>query len=294
MSGSKENRDASATNPSRQRHPLLRVVVATAAAAVIAAATAACSDAAGPPQEGADGRTAIPPPTGAAHATHTAQQPTVGRGATPDTPQATPATAATGTTTATPTAAAPTPEPPQSAPERATPTPPAAPTAEPTGPRAEVIPGPIQPGPDWQRVSATPREGREAFSLMLPPGWTVRQLRGRDSYVGEIAGDGAVLRFDYGWFSRRIGPDGHHEYLVLHEDIGGRSAKLLIAVHPHAETNAPYPATTGVFFEAMKGEPPAVDRLTMTGEGLSAQQQEIAVAIFRTILPGGAHRRGAP
>ena len=40
---------------------------------------------------------------------------------------------------------------------------------------------------DWQLVEASPWSG--GFSIYLPPGWELIELRGIDSYIGEIGGD---------------------------------------------------------------------------------------------------------
>ena len=84
---------------------------------------------------------------------------------------------------------------------------------------------------------------------MLPPGWTLNELQGIDSYVGEVVGDGMRLVFDYGRFGWNLTPEDEpeHEYIVSYEDIGGREAKLLLAVDsPASSTAATYQAATGV------------------------------------------------
>ena len=47
-----------------------------------------------------------------------------------------------------------------------------------------------RPRPDWSRVEARGWLDQAGFSLLLPPGWTLTELQGMDSYVGEITGDG--------------------------------------------------------------------------------------------------------
>jgi hypothetical protein len=46
--------------------------------------------------------------------------------------------------------------------------------------------------PSWHKVQAG------AFSLFAPAGWEFHRQQGIDSYVGEFAGDGFALEFDYG------------------------------------------------------------------------------------------------
>jgi hypothetical protein len=47
----------------------------------------------------------------------------------------------------------------------------------------------------WQKLDAGP------FSILAPAGWEFHQLQGIDSFVGEFAGDGVVLTFDFGRYS---------------------------------------------------------------------------------------------
>ena len=48
----------------------------------------------------------------------------------------------------------------------------------------------------WHKLDAGP------FSILAPPNWEFHQLAGVDSYVGEFVGDGVVLTFDFGGYSK--------------------------------------------------------------------------------------------
>ena len=139
-----------------------------------------------------------------------------------------------------------------------------------------------QPGSDWIPVVAPGWLGQPGFSLMLPPGWTLNELQGIDSYVGEVVGDGMRLVFDYGSYGWNLTPEDEpeHEYIVSYEDIGGREAKLLLAVDsPSSSTAATYQAATGVHYGVLDGN----QNLTLVGRGLTREQQRVAVAIFRGV-----------
>ena len=132
-----------------------------------------------------------------------------------------------------------------------------------------------QPEPDWTRVT------KRGFSLMLPPGWTINELQGVDSYVGEVTGDGARLTWDFGRYGWGLNPEDEpeHEYLVFYEDIGGFTGKLLLPVGSPGNSNAAYPPATGVHFvNIRRGQ-----RFNLIGRGLTLEQQRVAVAIFRSI-----------
>ena len=71
------------------------------------------------------------------------------------------------------------------------------------------------------------------FSLMLSPDWEPTTANGIDFFVGEIRGEGVLLRFDLCWYSHEPRPerDSRHGYIAIHENIGGNDAKLVLAAN---------------------------------------------------------------
>ena len=130
-----------------------------------------------------------------------------------------------------------------------------------------------RPLPEWRRVEAPGWPSQPGFSLRVPPRWELKELQGIDSYVGEVTGDGVRLTFDYGGFSWSLDPadDPAHTYTVVYEDIGGFEAKLLISM----KAGSGY---TGVYFANLGGP-----SLNLVGEGLTPEQQQTAMAVFRSI-----------
>ena len=137
------------------------------------------------------------------------------------------------------------------------------------------------PGDEWTRATARNRNDGEVFSVMLPPGWELTAGHGIDSYVGEIRGDGVLLSFDIGWYSHEPRPerDPHNDYVVLHEDIDGHRAKLVLAADPPTRRKENHWAATTVYF----GHLPKQNRFLIAGEGLTWEQQKTAIAIFRSV-----------
>ncbi len=141
----------------------------------------------------------------------------------------------------------------------------------------------------WKLTEASGWPG--GFSLRLPQGWQLNELDGIDSYVGEIIGGGGRLTFDFGWYSSSLVDDDDPKHIVTYEEIGGRQAKL---VRPRDDGSL---LITGVYFEDFDGnnlDVPSQNRLQISGEGLNPDQQETALAIFRTIRPLTAESPGEP
>ena len=142
---------------------------------------------------------------------------------------------------------------------------------------------------EWKLVEASSWPG--GFSLRLPQGWQLNELQGIDSYVGEIIGGGGRLSFDFGWYSSSLVDDDDPQYIVTYEEIGGRRAKL---VRPRAEGHW---LITGVYFEDFDGsdlDSPSQNRPQISGVGLTPDQQETALAVFRTIGPLASKFQGDP
>ena len=145
--------------------------------------------------------------------------------------------------------------------------------------RAHLIRRGDQPADGWRLVDAAGWSG--GFSLWLPPGRQLNELQGIDSYVGEIVAGSARLTFDLGWYSSSLVNEDDPLHVIVYEEVGGRRAKL---VRPKAGTEG---VLTGVYFENFDSNddapPYGLNRLQISGFGLTPEQQEAAFAIFRTI-----------
>lgn len=130
----------------------------------------------------------------------------------------------------------------------------------------------VTPAPDWQRVDTGP------FSVALPPGWTYEPQQGIDSFVGDFVGPDMRLHFDYGWYWNTRPGDGAPGYEVLHEDIDFRPADLWVARADPAEVTGLY---VDYVTDSEPGWPP--DRLSLLGLRLAPAQQDLALAIMRSV-----------
>ena len=152
-------------------------------------------------------------------------------------------------------------------------------TRDPSPPCCDPPPPCCMPGP---RVYATWRSVRnDEFSVLLPPGWAYEPRQGIDSFVGAFVGDGVELSFDYGIYSDPLNFDEGALYAVHEETIGGVTAKIV--------RSRDASGTTGVHFADIEkfvfpGDIIPFDvRLTITGQDLTPDEQEIAMQIFRSV-----------
>ncbi len=134
-----------------------------------------------------------------------------------------------------------------------------------------------KPAADWRLVEGPQWPSRRPFSVQLPPGWELRVLEGLGPHPGkvsgEIVGDGVRLEFDFGGRRLSMSPtrDPPSDYGFGYEEIGGIGARLLVSM----DAGAGY---TGVFFNRDDGP-----NFHVVGEGLTPEQQRIAVTVFRSV-----------
>jgi hypothetical protein len=127
------------------------------------------------------------------------------------------------------------------------------------------------PTSGWLKIEAG------AFSINAPPRWEFHQRQGIDSFVGEFAGDGVVLRFDFGRYSNPLDEAHEPTYVVEHESIGGYGAKIV-------SPRVPGRGMTGIYFPEITDG----NKLCLYGQNLTKAQQELTLKIFKTIRFGGA------
>ena len=118
---------------------------------------------------------------------------------------------------------------------------------------------------DWHKLDAG------AFSIFAPPAWEFHQLIGVDSYVGEFVGDGIMLKFDFGRYSRSFKAK-EPVYMIARRSIGGLPATTI-------SPRTPGHGVTGIYFRKIIGR----NALCLWGQDLTSAQQELALKIFETI-----------
>ena len=151
----------------------------------------------------------------------------------------------------------------------------------------------LSPSNEWKRVPV--RTDYPTFTVQLPPGWVSNNLQGADSLVGELVGDGVRLVYDFGvyggrpydanWANRDGGWGAHRIWEEEFNDIDfsfvrplGVSTDLISMTGVFAKLNE--------LADAEQKQVTMYSRVDGTDEDfieLTTDQQEIALAIFRTI-----------
>ena len=148
-------------------------------------------------------------------------------------------------------------------------------------PALQNIPQPeVVTGHGWVRTPA--RTDFYTFTMLLPPGWEFVELQGIDTLVGQLTNGEVVLYYDFGGFAgipyspQYVVRDGGHTipHLMWAEEIG-RDKFFLVKPESDEPDDR---GVTGVFTTLKTN-------LSFSGVGLDGEQQEIVLAMFRTLEP---------
>lgn len=121
----------------------------------------------------------------------------------------------------------------------------------------------------WSRVEVS-----TGFSILLPPGMVYNRKQGIDSFVGEFAGDGIRISFDYGWYGGAPSPGDYPSGtfdMMRDEIIDGYPVKIW------TRTGSP---SIGMYMQVDER-----NGLNMGGgsENYHASVKEIVLDIFRSV-----------
>ena len=161
---------------------------------------------------------------------------------------------------------------------------------------------------DW--LTSSPNDGPCTFAMKTPPGWEFEQMQGIDTVIGALTNGAVRLQYDFGGFAglpfspvRALRNSGAHmsnvfslsanvdqtvpAHLIWEEPLGADKFWFVCPEssepHPNAVTgmyvrfSASLPEVCGIW--SQEGPP----GLSMHASGLNGEQQEIVLAMFRTI-----------
>lgn len=121
------------------------------------------------------------------------------------------------------------------------------------------------PAEKWKEVTA------DGFSIYVPGEWKYERLQGTDSWVGEFSGNGMTLSYDFGAYSNSLSEYKGSES-ATHETIDGKEARVVMDKEK---------GFSGIYIpDASEGRR---SNLTIYAKGLTPNQMDVALKIFRTI-----------
>lgn len=124
-----------------------------------------------------------------------------------------------------------------------------------------------RPGTDWRELS-TP-----VFRVDAPPGWTAQSTATSDGgNKGTLAGKAMTLNYSCGGPEVRPAPPGAHGASMAQEIVDGNPAIVV-------KSKTAGQGETAVYFRQFG----PCHGLTIAGDDLTAEQQQLALTIFRSI-----------
>jgi hypothetical protein len=115
----------------------------------------------------------------------------------------------------------------------------------------------------------------------FPPEFQLIEGQGIDTYVGEITNTIMSFSFDAGRGSANLDNENEEKNIVIVDTIDNHGRKIILGL-------APKTGTTGVFLRELGGDKYELmnkESLIITTTGLTEDQQQLALEIFRTGRP---------
>ena len=109
--------------------------------------------------------------------------------------------------------------------------------------------------------------------------FTLEELQGIDSYVGNINGNGISLSFDYGWYTGPATNLPANEYLVTEEEINGHYKQIVKPID--SELN--YTRIHLFKISDSIANPGAYNSLTVSTNNLTSDEQEMIIDVFNNV-----------
>ena len=109
--------------------------------------------------------------------------------------------------------------------------------------------------------------------------FTLEQLQGIDSYVGNVNGSGITLSFDYGWYTRPAKNLSADEYEVTEEEINGHYRQIVKPLDSETNFTRIHLFKTSDSIESPSG----YNSLTMSTNNLNTSEQEMIIEVFNSV-----------
>lgn len=136
---------------------------------------------------------------------------------------------------------------------------------------------------NWVTIDVDLLDGGD-FTLLTPAGWEFEQGVGMDAQVGTISGDGITLQFAYGMFiGNPIDATESGDKLESQSEvIDNRMASILTPkITGNGEVVIYFETPSTLIWDSYYN--PNQEHFLLFGENLTAKQEELVLAIFKTI-----------
>ena len=109
--------------------------------------------------------------------------------------------------------------------------------------------------------------------------FTLEELQGIDSYVGNINGSGISLSFDYGWYTSPATNLPTDEYIVTQDEINGHYRQIVKPMDSELNYTRIHLFKISDSIES----PDAYNSLTMSAKNLNTAEQEMIIEVFNNV-----------
>ena len=110
--------------------------------------------------------------------------------------------------------------------------------------------------------------------------FTLEELQGIDSYVGNMNGDGITLSFDYGYYTGPVSNLPTNEYLVTEDEVSGHFRQIVKPV----DSKTKFTRIHLYKISDAVTSPGGYNSLTVYARNLTSVQQEIVLGVFNSVV----------
>ena len=119
-----------------------------------------------------------------------------------------------------------------------------------------------------------------SYRFNFPTNFTLEELQGIDSYVGNVNGSGISLFFDYGWYTSPATNLPSDQYLVIEDEINGHYRQIVKPLD--SELN--YTSIHLFKISDSINQPNGYNSLSMSTNNLNATEQEMIIEVFNNVV----------
>lgn len=118
------------------------------------------------------------------------------------------------------------------------------------------------------------------YEFEFPTDFNLVELKGIDSYVGNLVGNEITLTFDFGWYTSPLSNLSEDEFIVTDTIINGHFRQIVQPINPEVNFTRIHLYRISDSTESPHG----YNSLTMYTENISSAQLEIVLTIFNSAI----------